>query len=240
MLNTEKQAKRIIIVFLVAISLLFLQPHSLFGKSEEAMTYRDDNNGYFFFVPPKEWTIEKYHDPRTKVAFHHPKENNVVLRFIVKEIQLGYTFSELKRDAEEVSRQWRTKGIIFKLEETEILGVKGITLSSNIPNLGYIRISKTIKFGIHFNITFSTPSKAKFQKYLNDVTQAINSIVVLKPTSLDPEKAKRQQIGNYIRSAELISLMGNNEEACNILKELIREFPENKNIKAMLNKLQCK
>jgi len=164
--------------------------------------------------------------------------SNIVLRFIVREVP-GYTFLEMKRDAEEVRQTWRSKGVIIELKETEVIGVKGITLTTGdlLPNL-CSRILKFIKFGVHFSVTLHAP-KATFQKYLKEVTKSINSIVVLKPASLDAEKAKQQQIGHYIRSAELISEMGDHEEACNILKELMREFPNDKNVQRTFKKLKC-
>lgn len=237
-MNSQKYSRVIIIFLIGVVSLLFLHPTSLSAKSKSKVIYRDDKNNYFFFVPPKGWTIEKYSDPRTKVAFHHPDEHNVLLRFIVREVP-GYTFLEMKRDAEEVCQTWRGKGVIFELKETEILGVKGITLTTGnlLPNL-YSRILKCIKFGIHFSVAFHAP-KTTFRKYLEEVTKSINSIVVLKPASLDAGKAKQQQIGHYIRSAELISEMGDHEEACNILKELMREFPNDKNVQRTFKKLKC-
>lgn len=237
-MNAEERSRKGLMIFLGVILLTFLPPHSLLGKSEQNAIYRDDKNGYFFFVPPKGWTIQEYSDPRTKVAFHHPGEYDVFLRFIVKEVP-GYTLSDMRKDAEHVRQTWKTKGVLFRLEETDVLGVKGISLTGEIPNL-YIRIIKLIKFGIHFSIAFNSPNKAQFQKYLGEVTRSINTIVVLKPASLDLEKAKQQQIGHYLRSAELCWERGDRHAACNILREVIREYPNREDVQKMSSKFKCK
>ncbi len=213
-------------------------PNILYAESKDASIYKDGKNGYFSFVPPKSWKVEDYNDPRTKVGFNHPTERGVFIRFIVREAP-GETFSDMKRSAEETAQQWRAKGVPCKVDNSEWLGVPATTISADIPGVGYTQLIKFLIAGLHFNIQYAAPNRDKFNKYLNDVTQSLNSIVVNKPSKLDSEKAKRQQTANIIRLAELANERGDKINACLILKDGLKEFPNSTEIKSKIEAFQC-
>lgn len=221
---------------LLALFLCVITP--IYGQDEGAFIYRDEKNGYFTFCPPKGWRVQEYNDPRTKVSFNHPDDARIFVRFIVREAP-GETFAGMIKADEEMAQEFNAKGIPCNVEQTERLGVPSTKIYAEISGMGYTQLIKFIIFGLHFNIQFASPDKEEFDKYLNEITQSIDSIVVLVSLKPDSEKARRQQIANIVRLAELANEFGDNKNACLILKDGLREFLQDTEIKSKMQILQC-
>lgn len=214
-------------------------PCLLFAETSGGSIYKDKKNGYFSFIPPTSWKSEEYNDPRTKVGFNHPTEKGLFIRFIVREA-LGETFSDMKKSAEETAQQWTANGVPCNVEQSELLGVPAITISANIPDgAGPTQLIKFFIAGLSFNIQYAAPNKDKFNKYLTEVTQSLNSIVVNKSFKLDSEKTKRHQTANIIRLAELANELGDKISACSLLKDGLKDFPYSADLKTKIKTFRC-
>jgi hypothetical protein len=229
---TSKLLKQFTVASLIIISLLII-----LGTTDAQIgpkpIFRDEKNAYFTFAPPTGWIIEKYDDPRTKVAFRHPNNKSIFIRLIVRE-EPGYTFSEMKKDAETTARQWTEKGIPRKVDVSEFLGVPATRTSADIPGTGSTLLWKFLIAGLHFNIQFAAPNEKELAKNLDEVTHSINSIVVSRPSKIDLEKVRKQQAASIIRLADLAVELGDKDTAVAILKDGLKEFPDSAEIKSKL------
>lgn len=210
------------------------------ATDNKGKVYRDSKNGYFMFLPPKGWTPQTYTDPRTKVAFNHPTIQGVFIRFIVREAP-GETFDAMIRQDKEMSNQWRSRGISSEVKENKIHGLKCSEIFAQFPNdAGTTMLRKFLSGGLHFNIQYAAPSKALFEKHLDDVMKSLETITVLKVSGNDVTKAKEQQIANRVRLAKLTAEWLSVEEAIHILKEAQKEFPMSKLIQEAVKEMEEK
>jgi len=149
------------------MAVLFLDAFAV-AQSKEVAVYKDEKNGYFSFVPPKDWTIETYNDPRTKIAFRNPLEKQIFVRLIARE-EPKFTFSELKREVESTALQWTKKGVPCKVQITECLGVPATMVSADLPEEGPMRLWRFLIGGLSFNIQYVAANKNAFDANLEKV-----------------------------------------------------------------------
>ena len=112
-------------------SAIFIASAAVFSSAaaeKELPVYKDTKNGYFLFSPPQGWRIQAYEDPRTKVAFHHPTEDGVHIRIIVREAPQE-TLADIKANYNDFAQMLTSKGIAVRITETECLGVRAMQMS---------------------------------------------------------------------------------------------------------------
>jgi len=227
-----------LLVSCIIFSLFMMNCARSKDSDSKAKVCRDNKNGYFMFLPPKEWTPQLYSDPRTKVAFNHPVAREVLIRFIVRE-STGETFDTMISQDKRIANQMKAKGISCKIQENDILGLKCSEVFIQFPNdRGTTMIRKFLSSGLHFNVQYFAPTKALFDKYRDEAMKSLNTIVILKVSTGDAEKAIEQQVAGRIRLAKLMAQLGNLEEARLILHEAEREFPNSKLIQGALKELE--
>ena len=196
--------------------------------------FRDNKNGYFMFLPPKGWTTQEYGDPRTKVQFNHPKDDGVLIRFIVREAP-GETYDSMINEDRETASQMKNRGISCEVTEREVHGLKCSEVAAQFPDDGgTLMLRKFLSRGLHFNIQYGAPTKSLFQKYHDEAVKSLDTITVLKTGDNDPNKAKEQQIASRIRLAKLTAEWVSVEEARQVLEEARKEFPDSELIQDAL------
>jgi hypothetical protein len=232
-MKTTPQLLKALRAGLLALSFLHCLSTGNCAPGDTKPVYKDEGNGYFTFAPPKGWTIEKYTDARTKVAFRHPSDKSIFIRLIVRE-DPEYTFSEMKKDAENTAQQWNEKGASCKVALTEFLGVPATKTSAEIPGAGSTVLWRCLIGGLHFNIQYAAPTKDLLARHLTEVTNSLDSIIVAHPSKVSVEKARKQQAASILRLAELAVERGDKDTACAVLSDGLREFPDDVEIKSRL------
>jgi hypothetical protein len=196
--------------------------------------FRDANNGYFMFLPPKNWTTEQYPDPRTKVAFNHPSVPGVFIRFIVREAP-AESFDAMLSEDKQTANQMKARGISCEVEERNVHGLRCSEVVAQFPNDGgTMMLRKFLSGGLHFNIQYSAPTKALFERHRDEAMKSLETITTLKAGGNEPEKAREQQIAGRVRLAKLTAEWISVEEARDILEEARKEFPDSKLIQDAL------
>lgn len=229
---SSKMLGRVLIVTLLVTNFAVSQE-----TAKTTNVYTDTKNGYFMFLPPKGWTPQLYDDPRTKVAFNHPSDPGVFIRFIVREAP-GETFEAMINEDKKISNQMRNRGISCEVKESDINGLKCSEVNAQFPNnAGMMMLRKFLSCGLHFNIQYSAPTKALFDKHFDEAMKSLETITVLKVTGGDVIKAREQQIANRVRLAKLTAQWVSVEEARQILKEAKKEFPESTMIQDALKEM---
>lgn len=200
--------------------------------------YRDKRNGYFMFVPPAGWRVYEYSDPRTKVAFSHPVEHEIFLRFIVREAP-GENYHAMICADKERARQLEAMGFLCKIEESEFLGVKCSEILAEYPKgSGISKLRTFLACRLHFNIQYSAPTRALFDEYADQVMRSLSTIQILKVHESPQKKAREQHIANRVRLAELYADFISRDQARQILSDAMNKFPDEKLIQDTMEELR--
>lgn len=200
--------------------------------------YRDKRNGYFMFVPPAGWRVYEYPDPRTKVAFSHPVEHEIFLRFIVREAP-GENYHAMIQADKERARQVEAMGVLCKIEESEFLGMKCSEIMAEYPKgSGISKLRTFLTSGLLFNIQYSAPTRAMFDEYADQVMRSLGTIQILEVNKGTQKKAIEQHIANRVRLAELYADFINRNEARQILLDEMNRFPDNQLIQDTMEDLR--
>jgi HEAT repeat protein len=210
------------------------QPEDEKAKAE---LFRDEVNGYFMYLPPPGWRVQKYADPRTKVGFNHPEIPGVFIRFIVSEAP-GETFDAMLQADKRTAQEMRARGISCDLKEKRVGGRRCCEIVAEFPNdKGATLLRKFITSGLHFNIQYAAPSRSVFDQYRDDALASLESVVVMKAPERDSEKARTQRVANHLRLAELTAEWVSPEEARAVLLEAQRQFPDRELIEKALRQI---
>ncbi|MGB2884814.1 MAG: hypothetical protein WBC47_04425, partial [Dehalococcoidia bacterium] len=143
-------------IVLVAVSLAYAQEASTLGQK----VFLDKKNKYFSMIPPAGWTQKDYEDNRTKVSWHNPGDERVLLRVIAREAV--ETYEELKREVRGISAQWASRGVILEESEVDLSGTPAIALEGDLAEMGTIRLLFFISEDIHFNCQYAAPTRKLF------------------------------------------------------------------------------
>lgn len=221
-----------------------LRPELYGGKENEPVhgtsgikVYEDKRNGYFMFAPPIGWQAYEYKDPRTKVRFSHPTAPGVFIRFIVREAPGESYYSMMLADMQMV-HQVEAMGFSCKVKENEFLGMECSEVFIQSPKDSEITmLRKFLAGGLHFNISYGSPTKALFDRYWDEVMRSLDTIAIMKEFRSAPEKVQKQHIANRVRLAELAADHWNVDEAKRILADAAEKFPDNDLIRNAIEEL---
>lgn len=158
----------------------FVAFSSLAVGAEDAGIYKD-KNGYFEFVPPKDWTRKDFsNDPRSKVHFQSP-DGAATIGIIVRPDE-GETYEELlvRQKENTENHKLRFPNGQFILSETTMCGLKTVKIEINIPDAVKQELYFFLTGGLHFNLTYGAANTSDLAKYKSE---AINALSSIKPRS---------------------------------------------------------
>jgi len=135
----------------------------------------------------------------------------------------------------------QARGITCTVTESDFMGVNSTEISAEFPGgQGFTKLRKFIAAGLHFNIQYSAPSKALYDKHLKEAMESLDTIVLARDHKPDSEKAKAQEIAHYLRFAQVTDEHVSTEEALAMLKQGARKFPDSKEIQEALSQMEKK
>lgn len=133
-------------------------------------------------------------------------------------------------------------GATCQMEITEFAGRETIEITVTAKNSEVILIRLFLTNGLHFNITYGAPNKATFDAHLGEVDRSLETIEPLHGIMVDYgkklERTSQQEIASEIRLAELSADMYDINKANRIITDLLRKYPNNKDVLKMAEDLE--
>lgn len=238
--------KILIINCFIFVSLLGLFSQSTHAEDKRVNLYKD-KNGYFTVLPPAGWRQEDYPSEtiRSKVAFHHPTEQGVLIRIISgptpsSDYTLDDLYQENRGKIDSYFRQKFPKGK-YDIIKKDIEGRQALVQKNSLPGSIEQEIVLFVNKGIWYSITFSTVTKNQFEKNYKTFQRFLTTFTILEAGKKFSEQEIRDGlIAKYKRVAELHEQMGRIEDALDFVKEGLALDPSNKDLLEIEKRLQTK
>ena len=238
--------KILIINWFVFVSLLGLFLQSTQAEDKHVNLYKD-KNGYFTVLPPAGWRQEDYPSEtiRSKVAFQHPTEKDIVIRIISAPTPFqNYTLDDLYQETKEkIDSLFRQKfpSVKCNLTKREVEGRQAVVQRNSGSPIGEQEIVMFINKGLYYSIAFNTLTNSQFEKNYKTFQRFLTNFIILEAGKKFSEQEIRDGlISKYKRVAELYEQMGRIEDALDFVKEGIAIDPNNKDLIAIEKRLQTK
>ncbi len=207
--------------------------------------YRD-RNGYFAALPPEGWSQEDYPSEtiRSKVAFHHPENSNIVIRILASAAPSeNYTLEDLYIENQQkipaLQRQY--SNAIINLTKGKMGEYQTVVMRTSIPNLLEQEITQLVEANVYYSIAFSTITKTQFENNYKTVEKFLREFLVLKADRrFSEEELRATLVARSKRLAELNEQMGQIDEALRFVREGLAIDPDNTDLKSMESRLLTK
>ena len=225
---------RSLISIFLSFGLICLAMSIAYGEAGQLSKSRySDPKGYFKIVPPNGWRLQEFpQDARGKVAFLAP-ESNVDLRVLVNAVDFS-TIEELIAFCKDVESRIGTS---TNIEKITFDGRPAVRRTFQMRGMKLYYIDFLIGKVDH-NIAFAA-TPASYDKYLPIVMQSIETYTPLMRAVSDKDIIKHS-VTKSLRLAQLMIDSGNIDLAKEFVKEGLAIEPNNKDLRAIENKLQTK
>ncbi len=197
--------------------------------------YVDERNGYFSITLPTGWVVEQVQDPRTKVVFRHPYIPDVAFRLIVRAAPTE-TFVAMMANSEARLKRARSLGIDASISEVVFLGRRCMQMRSVSHSIVSV-IHTFLTSGLHFNIQYSAPTQALFDRHEGEVLRSLSTLQITNPFHGE-DKTETQLIANRIRLSRLLAEHFGVAEARREIEEALEEFPDSKRLREELERIE--
>jgi hypothetical protein len=133
-------------------------------------------------------------------------------------------------------------GATCQMEITKFAGRETIEITIAAKNSEVILIRLFRTNGLHFTITYGAPNKVTFSTHLGEVDRSLETIEPLHGITDDYDKKlermSQQEIARDLRLAELSADVYDINKANKIIADLLRKYPNNKDVQKMADALE--
>jgi uncharacterized protein YggU (UPF0235/DUF167 family) len=209
--------------------------------------YRD-NNGYFAVWAPAGWKQEDFpgETVRSKVAFHHPKDDSVVIRLIVGPTAARYSYDTMLAETQgkipALKKQFGA-GATIEVSKGEVGDHKTVVLRASVPRVleQEVVLMLNAKATIAYSTSYSTASQKAFDEHYATFRAFLEELQILESgRTFTEDDLVQAAVSKKLRLAQLHEEIGQYDLARQYVQQGLALDPDNAELKTMEERLKKK